>query len=152
MSPITESLEIDLSKFADMPFKKFIFVFDQTFMFGVQTTTTTTTTTTAAATRRFCCIDSLLLSTHSEWVLNAKGFTYVAPSILEEMQRANRMPARSPRRTPRQTHDGSYRLQFPAQRGMYARATPPHVQTTTNFPPRPSPQDEMMDVQGLPMS
>lgn len=81
-----------------------------------------------------------------------QGFTYVAPSILEEMQRANRMPARSPRRTPRQTHDGSYRLQFPAQRGMYARATPPHVQATTNFPPRPSPQDEMMDVQGLPMS
>lgn len=66
------------------------------------------------------------------------------------MQRANRMPARSPRRTPRQAHDGSYRLQYPlAPRGMYARATPPHLQA---FPPRPSPQDEMMDVQGLPMS
>lgn len=82
-----------------------------------------------------------------------QGFTYVAPSILEEMHRANRMPARSPRRNPRQAHDGSYRLQFPmaaaAQRGMYARATPPHLQA---FPPRPSPQDEMMDVQGLPMS
>ncbi|XP_037933594.1 ribosomal protein S6 kinase beta-2 [Teleopsis dalmanni] len=76
-----------------------------------------------------------------------QGFTYVAPSILEEMQRANRMPARSPRRTPR-NHDGSYRLQFPAQRAMYARATPPHLQT---FAPRPSPQDEMMDVQGLPI-
>ena len=60
------------------------------------------------------------------------------------------MPARSPRRTPRQAHDGSYRFQYPlASRGMYARATPPHLQA---FPPRPSPQDEMMDVQGLPMS
>lgn len=61
------------------------------------------------------------------------------------------MPARSPRRTPRQAHDGSYRLQFPTQRNIFARATPPHVQQV--FPPRPSPQDEMMqDVQGLSMS
>lgn len=74
-----------------------------------------------------------------------QGFTYVAPSVLEDMQRANRMPARSPRRTPRQNHDGSYRLAFPPQRGMCSRATPPHLQT---FAPRPSPQDEMMDVQG----
>ncbi|KAL5291827.1 RPS6KB2 family protein [Megaselia abdita] len=82
-----------------------------------------------------------------------QGFTYVAPSILEDMQRANRMPARSPRRTPqaRQQPNGSYRLQFPAaQRGIYARATPPH--THLQFAPRPSPQDEMMtDVQGLPI-
>lgn len=69
------------------------------------------------------------------------------------MQRANRMPARSPRRTPqaRQQPNGSYRLQFPAaQRGIYARATPPH--SHLQFAPRPSPQDEMMtDVQGLPI-
>ncbi|XP_053955829.1 ribosomal protein S6 kinase beta-2 [Anastrepha obliqua] len=77
-----------------------------------------------------------------------QGFTYVAPSILEDMHRANRMPARSPRRTPRQHHEGSYRMQFPAQRGIYPRATPPHLQA---FPPRPSPQDEMMDVQGVPI-
>ncbi|XP_055372944.1 ribosomal protein S6 kinase beta-1 isoform X2 [Condylostylus longicornis] len=91
-----------------------------------------------------------------------QGFTYVAPSVLEDMQRTNRMPARSPRRTPRQ-HDGSYRLSaFPTtisaaptsnhhhlQRGMCgSRATPPHLQA---FAPRPSPQDEMMDVQGLPI-
>lgn len=77
-----------------------------------------------------------------------KGFTYVAPSILEDMHRVNRMPARSPRRTPRQHHEGSYRMQFPPQRGIYPRATPPHLQA---FPPRPSPQDEMMDVQGVPI-
>lgn len=78
-----------------------------------------------------------------------QGFTYVAPSILEEMQRTSRMPARSPRRTPRQhNQDGSYRLAFPPHRSMFSRATPPHLQT---FAPRPSPQDEMMDVQGLPI-
>ncbi|TDG52608.1 hypothetical protein AWZ03_000841 [Drosophila navojoa] len=101
------------------------------------------------------------------------GFTYVAPSILEDMHRANRMPARSPRRMLRQHQhpDNSFRLQFPSananvapnvppmQRStIYARAPPPpyqhphphHMQT---FAPRPSPaQDEMMDVQqGLPM-
>ncbi|EDV97746.1 ribosomal protein S6 kinase beta-2 isoform X2 [Drosophila grimshawi] len=73
-----------------------------------------------------------------------QGFTYVAPSILEEMHRANRMPARSPRRTPRHQHpDNSFRLQFPSvnpnvsgnvgamgmQRStMFARATAPHQQ------------------------
>lgn len=39
-------------------------------------------------------------------------------------------------------------MQFPPQRGIYPRATPPHLQA---FPPRPSPQDEMMDVQGVPI-
>ncbi|XP_017070900.1 ribosomal protein S6 kinase beta-2 [Drosophila eugracilis] len=98
-----------------------------------------------------------------------QGFTYVAPSILEEMPHghANRMPARSPRRTPRQLAESSFRQQFPSanvganaplamhghpqRSGMFARATPPHHMQT--FAPRPSPaQDEMMDVQqGLPM-
>jgi len=105
-----------------------------------------------------------------------QGFTYVAPSILEDMHRANRMPARSPRRTPRQHQhpDNSFRLQFPSANAnvggnvpmtmhrstMFARATPPHQQNQhphthhmQTFAPRPSPaQDEMMDVQqGLPM-
>lgn len=95
-----------------------------------------------------------------------QGFTYVAPSILEDMQRANRMPARLTRRTPRpHQHDGgSYRsMQFQPHLGhhhqagmnMFARATPPHLQqttaTTATFQAaggltRPSPQDEMMDV------
>lgn len=77
-----------------------------------------------------------------------QGFTYVAPSVLEDMQRCPRMlPARSPRRTQRQREE-HYRLAFPSQRGMCSRATPPHLQP---FAPRPSPQDEMMDVQGLPI-
>lgn len=107
-----------------------------------------------------CVFFSFFLSPYSQ------GFTYVAPSILEDMHRANRMPARSPRRTPRQLPDSSFRLQFPSanvganaplamhghsqRSGMFARATPPHHMQT--FAPRPSPaQDEMMDVQGLPM-
>ncbi|EDW18535.1 ribosomal protein S6 kinase beta-2 [Drosophila mojavensis] len=121
-------------------------------------------------------VDSPDDTTLSESVnLIFQGFTYVAPSILEDMHRANRMPARSPRRMLRQQQhpDNSFRLQFPSananvapnvpamQRStIYARAAPPpyqhqqphphHMQT---FAPRPSPaQDEMMDVQqGLPM-
>lgn len=107
-----------------------------------------------------------------------QGFTYVAPSILEDMHRANRMPARSPRRTPRQHQmpDNSFRLQFPpsasvvganvpmsmARSTLFTRATPPQLQHNQQHPhphhmqtfaPRPSPaQDEMMDVQqGLPI-
>ncbi|XP_037904473.1 ribosomal protein S6 kinase beta-2 isoform X2 [Hermetia illucens] len=78
-----------------------------------------------------------------------QGFTYVAPSVLEDMQRGPRVfPARSPRRTARQREE-HYRLAFPKQtHGILARATPPHLQ---NFAPRPSPQDEMMDIQGLPI-
>lgn len=53
--------------------------------------------------------------------------------------------ARSPRRTPRH-RDEHIRLAFP-QRSMCSRETPPHLQP---FAPRPSPQDEMMDIQGLP--
>jgi hypothetical protein len=81
-----------------------------------------------------------------------KGFTYVAPSIFEEMQHQSRM-ARSPRRR-REEH---LRLMFPQNRNIagmhlansnHSRATPPHLQP---FAPRPSPQDEMMEVQGLPI-
>lgn len=92
-------------------------------------------------------IDSPDESTLSESVnLIFEGFTYVAPSVLEEMQNKPRIvTARSPRRTPRH-RDEHLRLAFP-QRSMCSRETPPHLQP---FAPRPSPQDEMMDIQGLP--
>lgn len=54
--------------------------------------------------------------------------------------------SRSPRRAPRHyrgDHD-HIRLAFP-HRSMI---TPPHLQA---FAPRPSPQDEMMEVQGVPI-
>lgn len=37
-----------------------------------------------------------------------QGFTYVAPSVLEEMQQPRVVTARSPRRMPRQQHHGSH--------------------------------------------
>lgn len=89
-----------------------------------------------------------------------QGFTYVAPSVLDEMNHASRIvTARSPRRTQRQNNE-HLRLAF-AQRGHPMQSSSsglpthsqhphqaPHLQP---FAPRPSPQDEMMDVQGLPI-
>lgn len=93
-----------------------------------------------------------------------KGFTYVAPSILEEMQKSARIiTPRSPRRRRR---PNDQQIQFAlAQRNQLSgqcnlasayqqshhhhHHTPSHLQP---FAPRPSPQDEMMDVQqGLPI-
>lgn len=53
--------------------------------------------------------------------------------------------ARSPRRTPRY-RDEHLSLAY-KPRNICPRETPPHLQP---FAPRPSPQDEMMDIQGLP--
>lgn len=76
-----------------------------------------------------------------------QGFTYVAPSVLEEMSKP-RTTARSPRRS-RYGHPNDHcRLTPFTQRGMGSKQTPPHLQT---FAPRPSPQDEIMEVQGLPI-
>lgn len=84
-----------------------------------------------------------------------QGFTYVAPSVLEEMQRSGShlISSRSPRRTPRQRAE--YRLAFPTHmtqmqqmQHVCSHETTPHLQT---FAPRPLPQDEMMEVQGLPI-
>lgn len=64
------------------------------------------------------------------------------------MQKPKIVTARSPRRTPR-ARDEAIRLQFPQHRShtTIQQSIPPHLQA---FAPRPSPQDEMMDVQGLP--
>lgn len=51
--------------------------------------------------------------------------------------------SRSPRRTPRH-----YRGDFPIAFPHRSMITPPHLQA---FAPRPSPQDEMMEVQGVPI-
>lgn len=67
-----------------------------------------------------------------------QGFTYVAPSVLEEMSKP-RTTARSPRRSRYGVHSEHCRI---------TKQTPPHLQT---FAPRPSPQDEIMEVQGLPI-
>lgn len=77
-----------------------------------------------------------------------QGFTYVAPSVLEEMSKPQRHTARSPRR-PRFVHqnDQCSRLAPFAQRGMTSKQTPPHLQLFA----RPSPQDEIMEVQGVPI-
>lgn len=77
-----------------------------------------------------------------------QGFTYVAPSVLEEMSKPQRHTARSPRR-PRFVHqnDQCSRLTPFAQRGMTSKQTPPHLQLFA----RPSPQDEIMEVQGVPI-
>lgn len=85
-----------------------------------------------------------------------QGFTYVAPSVLEEMSHAGRIvTARSPRRTPRQANE-HLRLAFaqrshPMQSGQVlpTHSQHPHQAPHLQFAPRPSPQDEMMDVQGM---
>ncbi|XP_037046534.1 ribosomal protein S6 kinase beta-1 isoform X1 [Bradysia coprophila] len=79
-------------------------------------------------------VDSPVFSTLSESVNSIfQGFTYVAPSVLEEMQKPRIVQARSPRRS----------------RRINSRNTPPHLQ---QFAPRPSPQDtEIMDVTGVPI-
>lgn len=76
-----------------------------------------------------------------------QGFTYVAPSVLEEMSKP-RTTARSPRRSRYGHQNDLCRLTPFTQRGMGSKQTPPHLQT---FAPRPSPQDEIMEVQGLPI-
>lgn len=54
-------------------------------------------------------VDSPDESTLSESAnLIFQGFTYVAPSVLEEMQQPRVVTARSPRRTPRQHHGGHH--------------------------------------------
>lgn len=69
----------------------------------------------------------------ANFVVSFQGFTYVAPSVLEEMQKPRIVTARSPRRS----------------RRINSRNTPPHLQ---QFAPRPSPQDtEIMDVTGVPI-
>lgn len=105
-----------------------------------------------------------------------QGFTYVAPSVLEEMSKPHARPtARSPRR-PRYVHQNDQCRLTPgmqqglqtnlqtglqtglpaglqpsltpfAQRGMTSKQTPPHLQQFA----RPSPQDEIMEVQGVPI-
>lgn len=76
-----------------------------------------------------------------------QGFTYVAPSVLEEMSQ-QRQTSRSPRRPRYLNQNDQIRLTPFAQRGMGSKNTPPHLQT---FAPRPSPQDEVMEIQGLPI-
>lgn len=75
-----------------------------------------------------------------------QGFTYVAPSVLEEMSKPHRSTARSPRR-PRYHQNDQCRLTPFSQRGMTSKQTPPHLQPFA----RPSPQDEIMEVQGVPI-
>lgn len=90
----------------------------------------------------------LTLNSAFYWFI-LQGFTYVAPSVLEEMsQPHHRQSSRSPRR-PRYLHQNDQiRLTPFAQRGMGSKNTPPHLQA---FAPRPSPQDEVMEIQGLPI-
>lgn len=79
-----------------------------------------------------------------------QGFTYVAPSVLEEMNKPQRQNARSPRRPRYNVHQNDNqcsRLTPFAQRGMTSKQTPPHLQLFA----RPSPQDEIMEVQGVPI-
>lgn len=102
---------------------------------------------------------------------NLQGFTYVAPSVLEEMNQPRVITARSPRRTPRH-RDDHLRMAFPQQShqsgsshhshfhhqnnhhhrmqfSTQVRQTPPHLQ---GFVTRPTNDETMMDVQqGLPI-
>lgn len=76
-----------------------------------------------------------------------QGFTYVAPSVLEEMNKPSRTTSRSPRRPRYANQNDQCRLAPFAQRGMGSKQTPPHLQPFA----RPSPQDEIMEVQGVPI-
>lgn len=89
-----------------------------------------------------------------------QGFTYVAPSILEEMHTSRIASARSPRRN-RHIREENIRLSFQQRNAAAAAAartrdTPPHMHHPQaqhhQFAPRPSPQDDIqMDVQGIPI-
>ena len=98
-------------------------------------------------------------------VILFQGFTYVAPSVLEEMQQPRIVTARSPRRNPRnrnhvfpqQSTQNVYQNcnvhpHHRLQQFSAVRQTPPHLQ---GFAPRPSPGDDMMEGvqqgQGLPI-
>lgn len=61
------------------------------------------------------------------------------------MSKQHRQTARSPRR-PRYAHHNDRLASF-NQRGMTSKQTSSHLQQF----PRPSPQDEIMDVQGVPI-
>lgn len=61
------------------------------------------------------------------------------------MSKPQRQTARSPRR-PRYAHHHDRLAPF-NQRGMTSKQTPNHLQQF----PRPTPQDEIMDVQGVPI-
>lgn len=61
------------------------------------------------------------------------------------MNKATRQTARSPRR-PRYAHQNDRLTPF-TQRAMTSKQTPSHLQQF----PRPSPQDEIMEVQGVPI-
>ncbi|XP_031631058.1 ribosomal protein S6 kinase beta-1 [Contarinia nasturtii] len=112
-------------------------------------------------------VDSPVFSTLSESENSIfQGFTYVAPSVLEEMSKPPTRPtARSPRR-PRYHHQNDHcrltpgmqsGLQMGLQPGltpfaqrataMTSKQTAPHLQPFA----RPSPQDEIMEVQGVPI-
>lgn len=96
-------------------------------------------------------VDSPVFSTLSESVNSIfQGFTYVAPSVLEEMGHpSHRQPSRSPRRPRYLNQNDQIRLTPFTQRAMGSKHTPPHLQ---QFAPRPSPQDEVMEIQGIPIA
>lgn len=64
-------------------------------------------------------------------------------------QQQQRQSSRSPRRPRYLNQNDHCRLTPFSQRGMGSKNTPPHLQA---FAPRPSPQDEVMEIQGLPIA